>query len=144
MADADAANKLTRDAVHEICQGGLPAGPLTVEPLAAPAGALSAEEATNAKALRAAIEGKLESMPEAERAEAVAHLDDFTLARFWIARDGKLNEAEKMFMDTMAFRAAKNINVLRAELHPAAEHPAVARPRSDDIVNMSSSQRSYR
>lgn len=113
----------TRAAVYEFAKG-LPAGPLTVEPQEAPEGALTSEETAGVKALRAALEEKLSSLDGSVRAEAEAHMDDFTLARFYLARDGKLADAESMFLTTMAFRAEKNINTLRAELHPAAEHPA--------------------
>lgn len=118
---ADAA--IVRAAVLDTCANGLPAQPLKVEPQQAPADALTSEEQAAVKALRASLESKLTSLDEAERVEAEAHLDDFTLARFSIARDHKLADAEQMFLATMTFRAGKKINTLRAELHPTAVHP---------------------
>jgi hypothetical protein len=112
--------ELCRAAVYE-CGKALPSSPLTVE-RDAPEGSLSKEDHENVVALRERLEPKLEALDEATRAEAIAHLDDFTLIRFVLARDGKLADAEEMFITTMQFRSRKSINELRAELHPNSEH----------------------
>lgn len=115
--------EIVRKAVEE-CGRGLPTSPLKVEPQFAPEGALNPDEKEQVIALRKSLDAKLGDLDAAVRAEAEAHMDDFTLARFSIARDGKLAEAEDMFLTTMRFRADKQINLLRAELHPNATHTA--------------------
>lgn len=115
--------EIVREAVEE-CGRGLPTSPLKVEPQFAPEGALKPDEKEQVIALRKSLDAKLGDLDAAVRAEAEAHMDDFTLARFSIARDGKQAEAQDMFLTTMRFRADKQVNLLRAELHPNATHTA--------------------
>ena len=110
-----------RDAVLEIASNVPSSKPLAVSPTSAPAGAIE-----EAKLLP--LVGQLRELLSADSltpevaAEAAAHKDDFTLARFLIARDLKLAAAATMFRETMEFRATRKVNALRCELHPAAKH----------------------
>jgi hypothetical protein len=56
--------------------------PFRVEPQAAPAGALDAEEAVAVEALRELIAAARGEWMSGQQAEADAHMDDFTLHRF--------------------------------------------------------------
>ena len=108
----------TRAAVLEVVQQP-PASnePLTVSPAAAPDGTLDPTLVPLVAELRSIV------APDAETsAEAAAHLDDFTLARFIIARDRKMADAVSMFRETMRWREARGVNALRRELHAMASH----------------------
>ena len=103
-----------------------------VEPQRAPAGALTDDQAEAVAALRRMIEltfapnERADSMvwSDAARVEAEAHMDDFTLLRFVIARSASLEAALVMFSTAMHWRTAKSINSLFVELHPLAPSSA--------------------
>ena len=123
MAAEDANARSCRETCEEVAHG-LPSKPLVLEPRAAPPDALEREREPalreKVQALAAALsEVKLDS---AVADEAAAHMDEFTLARFVIARDGKLDDAKRMFIETMHFRADRGVGCLRAELHASASH----------------------
>jgi hypothetical protein len=96
------------------CVRALPEHPMEVTPKEAPTGALDDKVLACVNALRAKLEEQPSSDDAAVAAEINAHLDDFTLARFCIARELKLQDAEHMFRTTMAWRAARRINEARA------------------------------
>ena len=97
-----------------------------VEPQEAPAGALSEEEKTAVASLRKMVDfdgvdsDGTAAWSEAARVEAAAHLDDFTLLRFIVARPASVDAAYLMFRNAMHWRTTKGINQIFAELHPLA------------------------
>jgi hypothetical protein len=101
---------------------------LRVEPQRAPAGAFTEDEQAAVDALRNKIEATIDqtgddgmaTWSEAARAEAMAHLDDFTIQRFIVARPASLDAAELMFRNAMHWRVSKGINKIFVELHPLA------------------------
>lgn len=107
----------TRAAVMETT-GQVPSGePLTVTPAEAPAGTI------DDGLLPLIIELRMMMTDVAkENKEAAAHLDDYTLARFLIARESKLADAAHMFRETMTWRASRGVNAIRRELHPSATY----------------------
>ena len=108
----------TRAAVLEICATAPGHNePLTVSPSEAPPSTVDAKTMALISEIKKAVDDA-----GAVSAEARAHMDEFTLARFAIARDLKLSDAVKMFSETMAWREARGVNALRGELHPRAEH----------------------
>lgn len=108
----------TRAAVLEICATAPGHNePLTVSPSEAPPSTVDAKTMALISEIKKAVDDA-----GAVSAEARAHMDEFTLARFAIARDLKLSDAVKMFSETMAWREARCVNALRGELHPRAEH----------------------
>ena len=125
-ATDEATAALCKEAVYSLSLG-LPDGPLAVSPLAAPADTLEPKVLEKLPDLREKIDKAVPALDADARAEASAHMDDYTLARFLIARDLKLEHAEDMFLSTMRWRAEKRVNALRQELHAEAKHSG---PRS--------------
>lgn len=102
--------------------------PMRVEPQAAPTGSLEPDEAAAIAELRKRV-GKGESgWADGARAEAAAHMDDFTLLRFVKSRPDGIDEALIMFREAMEWRAGRGTSKLFAELHPFA--PPTARQRA--------------
>ena len=101
--------------------------PLRVDPQRAPPGSLSDANFGRVNELRALIESSLAAesclgrpWSAGGRAEAEAHTDDFTLMRYTIARPKSLEEALRMFHESMEWRSDKNVQRLFCELHPLA------------------------
>ena len=110
--------------VCEECAQGLPSVPLSVEPQVALPASLEQEKEVDLRSKVAELRKAVGAvhLEGAVASEAAAHMDDLTLGRFVIARDGKVNDAKRMFVETMQFRVERSVSAIRAELHPAAAH----------------------
>jgi hypothetical protein len=117
LTPTDEMRSATRAAVVDItCR--VPSGePLVVKPSQAPVGSLDSSLVPLIVELR-----KMLSNDVKENGDAAAHTDDFTLARFLIARECKLAGAERMFRETMKWRVSRSINQIRRDLHPLGTH----------------------
>ena len=114
------------DAARTVCAtASQVASPLRIEPQAAPAGSLTADDEAALRSLRGIIGTALSSVDsESWRGEAEAHCDDFTLLRFVRSRTDSVNSAFEMFRDAMSWRSSNRINHLFVELHPKAPEPS--------------------
>jgi len=122
------------DAVHTVCLVGPTSDePLRVDPQAAPDGALSPEDQAAVRELHRLLKEELTNQAlwsEGARAEAAAHMDDFTLLRFIRARPDSIFKALEMFRGAMSYRSSHGVNQLFRELHPRAPEPLSERQRA--------------
>ena len=124
-APTEEARAAVVEAVEEVAMQPFSPHPIALKPALAPEGALdeSLPAGEMAQAVRELREAAM-SEGGADCAETVAHMDDFTLARFLIARENKHADALSMLRQTMAWRKeafGRGVNAIRAELHPASE-----------------------
>lgn len=85
--------------------------------------------ARKVQALRSAIQAEVTQWPSHTRAEAVAHLDDLTLARFLDSPVVSEGDVYTAFKDAMMWRAEQKLAALACEYHPANQHSASASVR---------------
>ena len=113
------------EAAHSICC----TAPTTSEPLhiaqLAPAGSLSEEQRRDVRLLHELIEGVISGDDKLPwRAEARAHMDDFTLMRFIASRPDSVDKALEMYTYAMRWRFEHRINESFCELHPCSPEPS--------------------